>query len=301
MESYPRVHGWQLFQTVGIEQDVSSTSASAGSLNGESHVSTLPSAESPCTFTPLASRKLRQASTFSIWRGAEDSGQLDQRQRDIRRRNVTTLDIQQVWMSQGSEGRGGWLEGVSMLLPIKHIIVRSPPDPLLNPGHPAACHTEWSVSPPTHPGGVGCPGMWQTNLQTSSLSVSNGHIRTDTHKHTRAKFEIKSKWETMRTWCAARPPRGLSQHNQPPALPANWYQVAQSRTEAAVIRGENFCIPCQRLTGGSISMVARCQRPSGGLLWQGQRSKPSVSVQCAKAMQRASAGSVRQAQMIHGL
>lgn len=29
----------------------------------------LPSAESPWTFTPLASRKLRQASTFSIWWG----------------------------------------------------------------------------------------------------------------------------------------------------------------------------------------------------------------------------------------
>lgn len=35
----------------------------------------LPSAESPCMFTPLASRKLRQASTFSIWNRRHASGE----------------------------------------------------------------------------------------------------------------------------------------------------------------------------------------------------------------------------------
>lgn len=62
----------------------STTSLTGRGLEAHVRVSSLPSAESPWTFTPLASRKLRQASTFSIWWGAEDSRQSDQRQRDTR-------------------------------------------------------------------------------------------------------------------------------------------------------------------------------------------------------------------------
>lgn len=61
----------------------------------------LPSAESPCTFTPLASRKLRQASTFSICR--EDGRQSAQRRDTARMWQYSTFNEPKCLGAEGSE------------------------------------------------------------------------------------------------------------------------------------------------------------------------------------------------------
>lgn len=80
--------------------------------------------------------------------------------------------------------------------------------------------------------------------------------------------------------------------------------VSFTKTHGGCSYWGDFCIPWQRLTGGSISMVAGRQHPSGGLLWQSQRSERSASALCAKATQRAERATqrdVQQAMMIHEL
>lgn len=76
----------------------------------------LPSAESPWTFTPLASRKLRQASTFSIWWG-------DRQQWDTKdRRSEKKESGWHLTFAGGFRGRER-----SALFLIKHVIVWSRP------------------------------------------------------------------------------------------------------------------------------------------------------------------------------
>lgn len=87
--------------------------------NQARRISVLPSAESPCTFTPLASRKLRQASTFSICGGRWNTVS----SRDGHEENAAILYIPPTQMSRGFE------KDSDRHPPIKPTIVWLSPDP----------------------------------------------------------------------------------------------------------------------------------------------------------------------------
>lgn len=105
-----------------------------------------------------------------------------------------------------SRARGLWGRGGSTLLPIKHTIVWSLPDPLLNPGTrlhvilTAVCrhlHT---------PGVLAAPAC---DKHTRIHHRCQLGVQTHTHTHSWAKFTIKITWKTMYTWL-----RGSDRPNQ---------------------------------------------------------------------------------------
>lgn len=133
-----------------------------------------------------------------------------------------------------SRARGLGGRGRSTLSPIKHIIVRSLPDPLLNPG------TRLRVILTAVCRHLHTPGVLAAPACDKHTRIHH-RCRLGVHTHTRThKFTIEITRETTYTWLRGsdRPSSGLSQHGQPLVAHAKWYQVPQKPTVVAVIRGK---------------------------------------------------------------
>lgn len=139
----------------------------------------LPSAESPCTFTPLASRKLRQASTFSICR--EDDRQSAQRTDTARMWRYLTFNEPKCL---GPEGSGD----VDIITHKAHhcVVITRPP---LDPGtrlrdiltavyhhlHSRGCSLSWHVTHShTHPY-TSTLGQIYSNFTIVNISFTKAH------------------------------------------------------------------------------------------------------------------------------
>lgn len=135
-----------------------------------------------------------------------------------------------------SRARGLGGRGRSTLLPIKHIIVWSLPDPLLNPG------TRLHVILTAVCRHLHTPGVLATPACDKHTRIHHRcQLGVHTHTHSCTKFTTKIARKTMYTWSRGsdRPSSGLSQHNQPLVPHAKWYQVPQ---RLQLYEG-NFCIP----------------------------------------------------------